>query len=127
EKVIFLNRDTGFAVGSTIHETTDGGTNWFTVNEPAQVPIDDITILNTDTIWIVVRESLTGGVFRTTNGGMNWTQQLNLGSQNPVRIYMYNSSTGFISNNSGTYLRRTTNSGVNWDVIPGENGFTDIE
>ncbi|MBK6504989.1 MAG: hypothetical protein IPG02_04800 [Ignavibacteria bacterium] len=42
-------------------------------------------------------EGLTGGVFRTTNGGTSWVRQLSLGSFNPDRIYMIDGRNGFIS------------------------------
>ena len=61
---------------------------------------------------------LTGGVFRTTNGGLNWTQQFNAGSQNPDKIYMFNARIGFISEYSfpptNDDFRKTTNGGLNW-------------
>ncbi|HLT23485.1 MAG TPA: T9SS type A sorting domain-containing protein [Ignavibacteria bacterium] len=125
KKIQFIDQNTGYIGGTHLIKTTNGGNNWFTIS--TFLYMEDLFASNEDTMWYAKGESLTGGVFRTTNGGINWTQQLNLGSLNPARIYMYNSSTGYISNNSGTYLRRTTNSGVNWEVIPGENGFSDIE
>jgi len=125
KKIQFIEQNTGYIGGTHLIKTSNGGDNWFTVS--TFLYMEDLFAINEDTMWYAKSESLTGGVFRTTNGGMNWTQQLSLGSLNPARIYMYNNSTGYISNNSGTYLRRTTNSGVNWDVVPGESGFTDIE
>src|SRR5690606_16601157 len=125
KKIQFIEQNTGYIGGTHLIKTSNGGDNWFTVS--TFLYMEDLFAINEDTMWYAKSESLTGGVFRTTNGGMNWTQQLSLGSLNPARIYMYNNSTGYISNNSGTYLRSTTNSGVNWDVVPGESGFTDIE
>lgn len=39
---------------------------------------------------------------------------------------MFNSRIGFISNTTGTYLRKTTDSGQNWGVISSSDGFTDM-
>jgi hypothetical protein len=70
-------------------------------------------------------DGLCGGVYRTTDGGSSWEQQINLGSQNPNHIYMYNGSLGFICENN-VYLRRTSNGCVNWDIISGAGGFLDM-
>lgn len=123
KQVRFLNQNTGFVTGSVMLKTTNAGLNWFPITIPT--PNEDIAILNQDTMWTAYSESLTGGVYRTTNGGLNWDRQLSLGSQNPTHIYFYNKDIGFISNTTGTYLRKTTNSGVNWVQI-GIQGFTDI-
>ncbi len=121
KSIDFLNENTGYVGGTNLITTSNGGTNWFSVNNP--VPVDDIDALNVDTIWTVYSEGLTGGVFRTTNGGTNWEQQLHLGSQNPNHIYMYNGRIGFTSTGNGTY--KTTNSGVNWFNLQ-VTSFSDI-
>jgi hypothetical protein len=86
-----------------------------------------MSIINEDTIWFAMNEILTGGVFRTTNGGGSWTQQFSGGNQNPNKIYMFNVRIGFHSNSSASpNIYKTTNSGVNWSVnLSGEN-FNDM-
>jgi hypothetical protein len=130
-RVYFLNSSTGFTAGvsnmpaySAILKTTDGGNSWFNVNPPTDpFTAKDINILNSDTIWVVSDNSLTGGVFFTSNGGLNWQNQLNIGSQNPTNIYMYNKDTGFTAENT---LYRTTNGGISWILVPGGTGFSDM-
>ncbi len=119
----FLNESTGFVGAYNTLKTTNGGNNWFQISTP--VPVQDIYVLNEDTIWIVFPNSLVGGVFRTTNGGASWTQQLSLGSQNPNHIYFYNGRMGFTGRDN-IYLRRTTDSGLNWTLINGAGGFLDM-
>ncbi len=110
-KVKFINSTTGFTNAYTkIFKTTDAGENWNIINLPS-IFGDDMFVLNQDTIWLAMSESLTGGVFRTTNGGINWTQQLSLGLNNPTHIYFYNKDIGFTA---GGVLYKTTNGGVNW-------------
>jgi hypothetical protein len=69
---------------------------------------------------------LSGGVFLTTNGGLNWTPQLTIGNLNPDHIYMYNARIGFISrvNSGAPYIRKTTNGGQNWSVVVNNEAFT---
>jgi photosystem II stability/assembly factor-like uncharacterized protein len=135
KRVIFLNPNIGFVGGSIISnslyyilKTTNGGINWFYINAPFQSTYQaDMSILNENTIWTVEDESLTGGVFLTTNGGLNWNRQLALGNQNPTNIYFYNKNIGFISKNTGSsYVRKTTDGGQSWDTIVNGEGFTDL-
>jgi len=124
-RIYFLNQNTGYACDvKGVYKTTDGGTNWVSLNAPLNAYLD-MSVLSTDTIWIVSSNSLTGGVFRTTNGGANWEQQFSGGTQNPNKIYMYNAMLGFMSNNSGSpNIYRTTNGGQNWNInLPGENFY----
>ncbi len=95
KSVHFINQNVGFVAGSLMLKTTNAGLNWSAVAIPT--PADEISIINTDTLWYIYSESLTGGVYRTTNGGGNWLRQASFGSSNPDRIYMFNANIGFIS------------------------------
>jgi photosystem II stability/assembly factor-like uncharacterized protein len=125
-KVQFINRDTGFALSfQKLFKTTNRGSSWQIINIALSTAFVSMYVLNTDTIWGVATESLTGGVYRTTNGGANWDQQINLGSSNPNHIYMYNGRMGFIGQDN-FYLRRTSDGGQTWTLINGAGGFLDM-
>jgi len=124
QRIQFLNADTGFACAGNnkLLKTTDRGENWTTIIPSSIFPFD-MAVLSVDTIWLVSTNPLTGGVFRTTNGGGSWQNQFSGGSQNPNKIYMYNARIGFMSNSSAASpnLYKTTNGGVNWSInLPGE-------
>ncbi len=128
----FLNQNTGYVGGYietnfnfSILKTTNGGVNWNNVNTPFDTYQDDLFVLNEDTIWFVMDELSTGGVFFTSNGGANW--QVQYQGNNPGHIYMYDRNLGFISPPTTGALYRTTNSGLNWLQVPGADGFTDIK
>jgi photosystem II stability/assembly factor-like uncharacterized protein len=131
-RIKFINSNTGFAcggfnsIGQALYKSTNGGENWFLLNSPSVIRIQDMSVLNEDTIWLVNDNAVEGGVFRTTNGGVNWSGQ-SLPNGNPGKIYMYNRNTGFASSGSGGALYKTINSGVNWTFIPGTEGFLDIK
>lgn len=84
----------------------------------------DISIINENIMWTVESESLTGGVFYTSNGGTNWQQQSAPPSN---KIYMFNSRIGFISKATGIpAIYKTTNSGQNWNVQTSTESFTQM-
>jgi photosystem II stability/assembly factor-like uncharacterized protein len=112
-KIKFINKSTGFTCGSGLRKTTDAGNNWFVVVPASSVPSEGMYILNEDTIYTIDHNGLTGGVFRTTNGGQNWEQLYFAGNDNPSDIYMYNVRIGFY-HGIGFFLYKTTNGGYNW-------------
>lgn len=123
-KVKFTSFNTGYIAGSSLYKTTNQGQNFFWINKPA-IQIEDLALNGEDTIWIISSDPLTGGVFRTTNGGQSWIQQLSAGNQNPDKIYMYNARIGFIGRGTSYSLRKTTDGGFNWFSVLNE-GFNDI-
>ena len=125
-RIKFINNTTGFASGgnNTLLKTNNSGENWTPIILPSIYPFD-MSVVSNDSIWLVNSNSLTGGVFRTTNGGGSWEQQLNIGSLNPNHVYFYNGRLGFICEDN-MYLRRTSDGGAIWQVISGAGGFLDM-
>ena len=123
-RIHFLNSNIGYACAGNnkLLKTINSGENWIEINLPDIFPFD-MSVVSEDSIWLVNSNGLTGGVFRTTNGGVSWDQQLNIGSQNPTNIYFYDKDTGFAAEN---VLYKTTNSGVNWTQLPTGGGFSDM-
>ncbi len=135
-KINFINNSIGFISGGSgtgtpyLYKTIDGGNSWNVVIGATLGTAywNDMSVLNEDTIWLVDGNSINGGVFLTANSGTNWSQQLNIGSNNPDKIYMYNARIGFISRTNSPQLRKTTNGGVNWNLLSGTGtgAFSDI-
>lgn len=123
KRIKFINQTTGFVGGTGLLKTTTAGSSWFNVNT-APV-IEDMSFLNNDTAWYVDPNSFGGGVYRTTNGGTSWTNQLNLGSSNPDHVYFYNGRIGFISE-TNNYIRKTTDGGTSWFIIVNGQSFRDM-
>ena len=124
-KIMFANSDVGYA-STTFYDffkTTNSGTNWQQISTPDGA--EDLSVINKDTVFVVTSDGLAGGVFRSTNGGFNWTALGQVGgSGQPSRIYMYDKNLGFTM--SSSYMRRTTNGGFNWTIVTGES-FADIK
>ncbi|MBZ0201977.1 MAG: T9SS type A sorting domain-containing protein [Ignavibacteria bacterium] len=133
-KIKFINTNTGYCCGAYLYngstqlvKTTNSGINWFSLNTPDPFfEIDDMQIISEDTIYLAVSSPSSGGVFFTSNGGLNWVRQASLGPANPDHIYMYNTRIGFAGQFSGApRLYKTTNSGMNWFSL-NDTGFTDM-
>jgi photosystem II stability/assembly factor-like uncharacterized protein len=126
QRVQFLNLNTGFVCGSALLKTTNQGLNWLPVNTSG-ISAEGMWVISYDTIWIIDQESLTGGAFLTTNGGVSWVQKYSAGSLNPDKIYFYNSRIGFIGYNGGTrYIAKTTNAGDSWTTFFNNDYFQDM-
>jgi photosystem II stability/assembly factor-like uncharacterized protein len=98
-------------------KTSNRGIDWNMINYDLYP--EDIATINKDTIIAVNSSSFSGGVFRTTNGGLSW-QALGPtgGNEQPYSIYMFDKNMGF--NLSSSIMKKTTNGGVNWFIIPNE-------
>lgn len=125
-KIAFADANIGYATVNyyPFFKTTNAGLNWF-IAGITNWGSEDLAVINKDTIFEVSSSELDGGVFRSTNGGINWQLIWGGGGNGmPSRIYMYDKNLGFTISNTG--MRRTTNGGFNWTVIPGES-FTNIQ
>jgi hypothetical protein len=128
-RVQFLNQNVGYVGGyDLLYKTTNTGNTWNNVNLPHTFFfIKDMSILNEDSMWVVDSDDLTGGVFFTPNGGVNWQRQYYQFGANPDRIYMYNKNMGFICNQQlNTSFYRTSNGGDNWTLISNNESFNDM-
>jgi photosystem II stability/assembly factor-like uncharacterized protein len=118
-KIQFVNNTTGYASAeyTSLFKTTNGGDNWNTIYTGLYP--QDMAVINKDTILFVYNSLLTGGVWRSTNGGLSWQALGPIGgSGQPSRIYMYNKDLGFNVGNTG--MKKTTNGGVNWFTVTGQ-------
>ena len=138
KSVKFLNVNTGFVAGGHhsgyydfyyqyIFKTTDGGNNWYNiynVQGSANCFINNIFLIDENTMYITCEGiagmwATTGGVFKSTNGGVNFNSCVSLGQSNSV--VFVNANTGwatayFAADYGGEkgYILKTTNSGLNW-------------
>jgi len=100
-------------------KTTNTGTNW--VNVSAGIPNTNtlicISAVDANLALVVGYNSTTTYMYRTSNGGANWTQVLTeTGFYDAV--WMVNATTGFMAGdpvNNRWSLWKTSNGGANWD------------
>jgi len=135
--VKFIDENTGFVAGghdtpmngyyySYMFKTTNGGNNWIIVNDVSgNCFFNSIFLVDVNTIF-TTKEGIeglfvtVGGVYKSTNGGVNFNLCVTRGQSNSV--YFANQNTGWASafyttdaGNSKGYILKTTNSGLNWN------------
>ncbi len=115
-RIIFLNSQIGFAGGDFLLKTTNSGENWMVWNWSLSRAVDDMQLFGEDTIWYAYSDPTSGGLFRTTNGGINWEKRDNGIPANsyPDRIYFYNSRNGFAYHEGVSFCYKTTDGGSSW-------------
>jgi photosystem II stability/assembly factor-like uncharacterized protein len=101
--------------------STDYGNTWVLRN--SGLPngnLYGISALDSNNCWI---GTVTGSIYKTTNGGLNWVAQLTQSGSFTDGIKMFNANYGiYYADPLGTgqqfQLRYTTNGGTNWTLSP---------
>ncbi|MCX7833535.1 MAG: YCF48-related protein [Ignavibacteria bacterium] len=90
--------------------TTNGGIDWFyDFNSPGGTKI----MFKSQNTGFILWDGNGGSVWRTTNGGLNWTK-FNVGAPAwAADMFFINENTGWVCGGSGG-IRYTTNGGVSW-------------
>lgn len=125
----FINNNTGFVCGPEtmdIAKTTNGGLTWSKIDGSIQ-GVSKYSVYAWDENKIIVTSySNPAYVFKTSNGGINWTSYATGGSY-LFKINFMNDNTGFVCGNSGD-IKLTTNAGINWTSINhGTYSYYDID
>jgi len=109
----FVNENTGYAVGNKILKTTNAGISWV---QQFQFNWNFVSVSFSDeNTGMVLGDSSTYGlVYRTTNGGINWTFRNNQLSLFCNDIFCLDSVTAYAVNQQNIF--KTTNGGTNWDA-----------
>jgi photosystem II stability/assembly factor-like uncharacterized protein len=115
-------------------KTANGGNTW----TPGTVDMQNTNLglsmihgLDNSTAWAVGYPNgagQTGGVWKTTDGGANWTRQNSATFNNSASftnvVHFWNANEGFCQGdpiNGEFELYTTTDGGTNWTVVPGAN------
>ena len=106
KKIQFTNANTGYLLKNKLYKSTNSGDNWsmLDTNVFAGRQLRKFYFINNDTGWVTA----TGTIFRTNNGGMNWTMQSIPTPDVTGDIYFTNTLTGWAIANGTTILRTGT-------------------
>lgn len=122
--IIFLNQDLGFAAGTSVYKTTNGGSNWTHLPLIHGDQIISMHLINTQ-----IGFSLGFGyneLYKTTDGGASWTQLFVEPNVYLNKISFVNDSIGYIISSDKVYI--STNQGTTWTKqnSPYHWGLSDI-
>ena len=129
--VYFKDSDTGFVYspnnGDDVSYTFDGGSTWshypngtFGGNAISSIhfPISNSSIGFAVTAW-------GGKIFKTTNGGISWSQIAQPTSQNLNDVFFTSTNNGFILGSS--FILETNDGGANWTTTNSNLGGVKIK
>ena len=126
----------GSGAGATVLEFTrswDGGATWTpgTIQGlPTGMDLSELFAINRDTAWAALWGNTSGGkgIFKTTDGGMNWTAQPSAAFSGsaafPNTVYFWDDNNGVcLGDPNGGYFEfyTTSDGGNNWTRVPQSN------
>ena len=136
-----INNNDNLNPDYTIHEftlSTDGGNTWTpgTIDlgaTTAELGISSITAISSTTAWIsafpdVVDTTQKGGIWKTINGGSNWTKQesalFNSTASYTNFVHFWDANNGIAQGDPEAdefEIYTTTDGGTNWTKVAAEN------
>jgi len=113
DRIFFLDENYGWTIGGGPYfYTSDGGQNWYLSDHLLDIQGTDIAFINHDTGFIA---SKNGIIYKTVNGGQNWTDIQTPATQDVMRLFFVDENNGWATfqYNSG-YLLHTEDGGNTW-------------
>lgn len=111
-----VNQDTIFIVGQceekgVMLKSTDGGKNWFHVNQNIEYRIDDIEFVNPKVAYAA---GYMGYLIKTVDGGGHW-EKLNSPNKEHIKsISFLNENMGYLAADYG-HVYKTYDGGISWE------------
>jgi len=123
-KLKFVSASNGFGMNSSgFYATTNGGVNW--TNTLPDSLLTEFYFLNNSTGWLFSKKSVSassikGKSWKTTNGGLNWSQLYanDTTGRSPSNVNFFDDLTGYanyyVNNKYPSGIIKTTDGGINW-------------
>ncbi len=151
--IVWANAYDGSGKGANIldfSKTSDGGKNWkpgYYKGVPTAYAVSSISAIDDKTAWISTYNNVSGsaghgGIYATTDGGINWSHQSSAlytdAAAFPNIVYFWDKNNGVCQGdptNGSFEIYTTNNGGTNWSRVPsaniplplpGEYGYTDL-
>jgi photosystem II stability/assembly factor-like uncharacterized protein len=130
--VKMANTNTIYIAGSTndlntppiFKKTINGGLSWTTYTVPVTICIDELAVINTDTIFGITSRN---DVIKSTDGGVTWSKYKIVSTTSQVinSIKMVNSTIGYAGCNNGS-LYKTINGGNCWTKVSTATNYNNV-
>ena len=125
-QVAGVSASTAWAAGGfadTLIKTTDGGTTWSVQSGFGSAPVNIVTVVNANTLWIA---GSGGFIAKTVNAGGTWTTQNSGTTRSVFGLYALDAQVAYAAFDDGS-VRRTGDGGVTWALATGfDNQHTSI-
>ena len=104
--IFFVNETIGFAAGSSVYKTTDGGNNWSLVQTGANAGFDGIYFPDESNGWVVGVEngSNNGVIYHSSDGGESWLLQNTPVFDGLFSVFFANNNKGWAVGHLGTIV-----------------------
>ncbi len=109
------DRDSGDAPGYGVWKSIDGGLSWNPQNNGMGNKTINELIINPNNPNILLAAASDGRIYKTINGGLNWTKSNFLGT-NPKEI-IYHPTNPDIVYASGTNFQKSIDGGNTWSIV----------
>jgi len=111
-----VNQDTIFIVGQceekgVMLRSTDGGKNWFHVNQNIEYRIDDIEFVNSKVAYAA---GYMGYLIKTVDGGSHWNKLNSPTKEHIKSISFLNENMGYVAADFG-HVYKTYDGGMSWE------------
>lgn len=129
--IYFFNERVGFVAGpfGRIYRTVDGGSTYNIIRSNSNEVLFRLIFTDSLNGWSCGWLGGSGGgiILHTTDGGYQWTTQMNVSDGDVLGLSFINTNTGFACTNQSGKILKTTNSGQNWTEVyknPSTNFWT---
>lgn len=103
------------------YKTSDAGMNWIDITSPtfpSSISVEDISVINEDSIWICGNSSDTATIYASFDGGGSWVEQYTSTEGNLYYIEMFSGDSGMVAGNGyddvPAPMIQTTDGGLHW-------------
>ncbi|MDD5361352.1 MAG: T9SS type A sorting domain-containing protein [Ignavibacteria bacterium] len=114
-KIYFPDVNTGYFYDNVLKKTTNGGVSFVKIDSVNSYGSRNLFFISKDTGWICGGNTGAGFIRRTTNGGLNWTNQFTPDYMD--KIFFLNQYTGWGINSQRILIKTVTGGvGPDWDT-----------
>ena len=120
-------RGTGYTSFVFLYRSFNKGLTWDSLPVPGAVTIQGISFINRDTGWVGGSSNGEPYLWKTTNGGINWTVNSTVTGRGKIFFLKYKVNGEYIGwSMDFDSMFKTTNSGVSWIEVQQSFGISEM-